>query len=239
MPRKKSSPVDTNAPQADIASPAKIVKRATKKTTPVASITIPKKARFSSETFSRPSSSPDSSSSVPARAIDRTQIQRSRSESLSVTSPVDTVTHTSESDGVVTPRVRLSHRESQSLVGTLPRKKRSLIRLVSLHRTKILYGVAILGFLLGGDLLRVQIQEARLAKKTTQDSYVSIVQEMVELPAGSRPDVGIIKDPTEILKTPGFSSVVANDIILVYNDAKKIVVYRPETRRIVVVAGME
>jgi hypothetical protein len=62
------------------------------------------------------------------------------------------------------------------------------------------------------------------------------VGKLMELPA-EKPTVATVKDVTKLSKTqPFFSTAKNGDIVLFYNQAKKAILYRPTTNKIITVA---
>jgi len=67
---------------------------------------------------------------------------------------------------------------------------------------------------------------------------ISAVSKLIALPAGEQPTVATISDPEKLKSQPFFASSVIGDKVLVYQGAKKAILYRPSENKIMEVSSI-
>ncbi|MCJ7826436.1 LytR C-terminal domain-containing protein, partial [Patescibacteria group bacterium] len=67
---------------------------------------------------------------------------------------------------------------------------------------------------------------------------ISAVSKLIALPAGEQPTVATISDPEKLKGQPFFASSVIGDKVLVYQGAKKAILYRPSENKIIEVSSI-
>ncbi len=72
----------------------------------------------------------------------------------------------------------------------------------------------------------------------TVDSLVKQVGQLMELPAGEVPTVATVVDPEKLKGQPFFAHASVGDKVLIYGNARKVVLYNPNTNKIVEVAPL-
>lgn len=76
-------------------------------------------------------------------------------------------------------------------------------------------------------------QEA--AKSQVSDAVVKIGR-LVYLPSGETPTLATVADPTKLKDQAFFANAKVGDQVLIYTQAKKAILYRPSTNKIVEIA---
>lgn len=73
------------------------------------------------------------------------------------------------------------------------------------------------------------------SKATRQqiDSLVAEVGALIDLPQGENPTVATVSDPGKLKGQAFFSKAIVGDKVLIYPQAKKAILYRPSTRKII------
>ncbi len=77
--------------------------------------------------------------------------------------------------------------------------------------------------------------------KAAQDELnatLTAVGKLIVLPAGEQPTMATVTDPEKLKDQPFFSQAKKGDKVLIYTNAKKAILYRPETNMIVEVAPL-
>ncbi|MFA6095619.1 MAG: hypothetical protein WC767_02140 [Candidatus Paceibacterota bacterium] len=78
----------------------------------------------------------------------------------------------------------------------------------------------------------VALNEARIAQ------YVREIGKAIVLPEGEAPTLATISDPEALKSQPFFANAKVGDIVLVYEVAKKAVLWRPSEKRLIEVSSV-
>ncbi|MFA6095289.1 MAG: hypothetical protein WC767_00370 [Candidatus Paceibacterota bacterium] len=78
----------------------------------------------------------------------------------------------------------------------------------------------------------VALNEARIAQ------YVREIGEAIVLPEGEVPTLATISDPEALKSQPFFANAKVGDIVLVYEVAKKAVLWRPSEKKLIEVSSV-
>jgi hypothetical protein len=62
---------------------------------------------------------------------------------------------------------------------------------------------------------------------------VSEVSKVMVLPAGEQPIPALVKDEAKFADNPAFAGVKNGDKLLIYQEQRKVIIYRPSTNQIV------
>jgi len=68
------------------------------------------------------------------------------------------------------------------------------------------------------------------------ESLVTTVGKLMELPTGENPTIATIKDKEKLADQPFFTRAENGDRVLIYAQAKKAILYRPDTNKIIEVS---
>ncbi|OGE09991.1 hypothetical protein A3A60_03905 [Candidatus Curtissbacteria bacterium RIFCSPLOWO2_01_FULL_42_26] len=68
------------------------------------------------------------------------------------------------------------------------------------------------------------------------DKLVSDVSKLMDLPSDEKPTIATVRDPQKVKDQPFFEKAQENDKVLIYNNAKLAILYRPQTNKILNVA---
>lgn len=74
------------------------------------------------------------------------------------------------------------------------------------------------------------------AAKAQISSVVAQVGRLVELPPGETPTLATVTDPSKLKDQAFFANSKVGDQVLIYTQAKKAVLYRPSTNKIIEIA---
>jgi len=124
------------------------------------------------------------------------------------------------------------------------------LKLPSFTKKNILTGSVILAVILilggfgflylkytGAQAETAHLRELAKAGTTEEvEKLVNLVGKLMELPAGENPTVATIKDKEKLTDQPFFSRAENGDRVLIYAQAKKAILYRPSTNKIVEVS---
>ena len=117
------------------------------------------------------------------------------------------------------------------------------------HKTKLLIGLAVLvlaGFTLAyvnqihtNDRLKKanqQLSNPQAAAKAETKQLTEQVGRLIELPANETPTVATVVDVTKLQSQAFFANAKNGDRVLIFTQAKKAILYRPSTGKIIQVA---
>ncbi len=74
---------------------------------------------------------------------------------------------------------------------------------------------------------------AGAVEDTEVTQLILTVGKLMELPEGEKPTLATVSDPAQLLAQPFFARAKVGDKVLVYLQAKKAVLYRPSTNKII------
>lgn len=113
------------------------------------------------------------------------------------------------------------------------------------------FGISVVGFvvlllftaLLASYLVRLNPELFGLLKgpeilEQEEDKLIAEVESIIELPQDEEPTVATVTDPAQLEGQNFFKNAQVGDRILVYNGARKAVLYRPSERRVVEVGNV-
>lgn len=99
-------------------------------------------------------------------------------------------------------------------------------------------GVAVVIFVaLGFFLLRGSTDPQAVAEKEAKE-LVARVSELIVLPDDEEPVIATVADPSQLQGTPFFANAKVGDRVLIYNNARKAILYDPDAHRILEVAPL-
>lgn len=81
-------------------------------------------------------------------------------------------------------------------------------------------------------------QRRSQVSSNSNESIVKQVGKVYELPVGEQPDIATVTDKTLLTKNAAFSKAENGDKVMVYKQAKLMIIYRPSTKKIVTVAQL-
>lgn len=101
-----------------------------------------------------------------------------------------------------------------------------------------LMGLVVFSVLLIGGVvfLEVKLHKATVAAVTAQDKIQSVIHDVdmvVILPKNETPTVATIADPEKLKGQPFFAQAEIGDQILIYQIAKKAILWRPSVKKVV------
>ena len=118
------------------------------------------------------------------------------------------------------------------------------MRLVGMNKAMLGIGAvlllifAVLSFYFYRQYRKSQSELKNLSQRSQNESkyLVSLVSKLIELPAGETPTVGTVADKSELPNQPFYKNAQNGDKILLYDKAKKAILYRPRTNKIIEVS---
>lgn len=83
-----------------------------------------------------------------------------------------------------------------------------------------------------------QVGDPQAAAEQEARELVARVSELIVLPEGEDPVIATVADPARLQDTPFFEKAKVGDKVLIYNSARKAVLYDPAAHRILEVAPL-
>ena len=84
--------------------------------------------------------------------------------------------------------------------------------------------------------LRQKLQRPNAAVKDEVNSLIAALKKHIELPNDEEPTVATVSDAEKLKNQPFFAGAVKGDKVLIYTNAKKAILYRPSSDKIIEVA---
>lgn len=113
------------------------------------------------------------------------------------------------------------------------------------HWRKLVTGLVVAAVLAVGVYFFVQYQHAQallkdptLAAKEEITNLVAAVGKLMELPVGETPTVATVSDKDKLKDQAFFAHAQTGDKVLIYSNARKAILYRPSTNKIIEVAPL-
>jgi hypothetical protein len=78
----------------------------------------------------------------------------------------------------------------------------------------------------------------QIAQQKEIDELVANVAKLIVLPADEQPVVATVADPDQLDDQPFFANAKKGDKVLIYNNARKVILYDPVEHRIIEVAPL-
>jgi cell division protein FtsL len=139
----------------------------------------------------------------------------------------------------------LGTKESTEDLQEINKKNKSLIRRKN-KRIKLLYGLIIVILVIfGGSAFfgmtkynKLQQDNKRLSNpeesaKQEIEKLKSSVAALVDLPTGEEPTIATVTDLNKLKNQPFFTKAENGDKVLIYSKAKKAILYRPNTNKVI------
>lgn len=83
-----------------------------------------------------------------------------------------------------------------------------------------------------------RLADPKVAATQQVDTLVSQVGKLVELPSGQTPTVATVTDKTKLSSQNFFKNAENGDKVLIYTQAKRAVLYRPSTNKVIEIAPL-
>ncbi len=81
-----------------------------------------------------------------------------------------------------------------------------------------------------------RLSDPQEAAKTQVSDAVTKIGRLVDLPSGETPTLATVTDPAKLKDQAFFTNAKAGDQVLIYTQAKKAILYRPSTNKIIEIA---
>lgn len=101
----------------------------------------------------------------------------------------------------------------------------------------IMIGALGVAFYFYGQLNDLRANPQRVAEEETQ-ALVERVSKLIVLPEDEQPTVAIVADPEALSNQPFFANAKEGDRVLIYTNARKVILYDPVSDKIVEVAPL-
>jgi hypothetical protein len=82
------------------------------------------------------------------------------------------------------------------------------------------------------------LQNPNQASIAETQALVNNVGKLIELPANENPTIATVSDKTQLANQPFFAHAQNGDKVLIYQQAKKVILYRPSINKIIEVAPL-
>lgn len=83
-----------------------------------------------------------------------------------------------------------------------------------------------------------RLSDPKVAATQQVDNLVAQVGKLVELPSGQTPTVATVTDSKKLASQTFFKNAVNGDKVLIYTQAKRAVLYRPSTNKVIEIAPL-
>jgi hypothetical protein len=115
---------------------------------------------------------------------------------------------------------------------------------VSTKKNFIIPGLVVFVILVivAGGFIFFEYQKNHSKNSSKAGQTVSVVEQigkLIELPTGEEPTVATVSDKTKLADQPFFDKAINGDKVLIYQKAKKAILYRPSTNKIINVATID
>jgi archaellum component FlaF (FlaF/FlaG flagellin family) len=111
---------------------------------------------------------------------------------------------------------------------------KEFVRKENKHKIKAATFLVVAAFLVTGALYFRMPQKVVPVEETSK-TVVEQVASLIQLPAGE-PDIVTVTDKTKLSEQTFFTSLENGDQILIFKEAKRVIVYRPSIKKIIKVA---
>jgi hypothetical protein len=91
---------------------------------------------------------------------------------------------------------------------------------------------------LNSELTTLQ-QDPAIRLKEENDQIVAAVGKLINLPTDEQPTIATVTDLSKLQNQPFFQSAQLGDKVLIYQNAKKAILYRPSENKIIEVAPLD
>lgn len=81
-----------------------------------------------------------------------------------------------------------------------------------------------------------RLSDPQEAAKAQVSDAVTKIGRLVDLPSGETPTLATVNDPTKLKDQAFFTNAKVGDQVLIYTQAKKAILYRPSTNKIIEIA---
>lgn len=118
---------------------------------------------------------------------------------------------------------------------------------IEINKERVIVGLIVLVIIITGGFVYynnqkktqpIQNQTPSLAEQREKDNAVLIekVGKLILLPSKEQPTIATVSDKSKLATQPFFTNSLDGDKVLVYTNAKKAILYRPSTNKIIEVA---
>lgn len=121
---------------------------------------------------------------------------------------------------------------NQSRPTPAPKKRRMRLKLSYLFLGVLVLSLGITSFIFYKKYTDLKRDPQIVANQQTQD-LVNAVGDHIQLPKDETPTVATVEDKNKLKDQPFFSSVENGDKILIYTKARKAIVYRPSSDKVI------
>jgi hypothetical protein len=87
-------------------------------------------------------------------------------------------------------------------------------------------------------VMRMTKDDPQEAARKEAEEVVAAVSKLMVLPADEEPIIATVADPAQLMDQPFFKNASKGDKVLIYNNAKKAILYSPEQNLVVDVAPL-
>lgn len=117
------------------------------------------------------------------------------------------------------------------------RKPKGIWRVIPVVLLSLLIALGVVGagyYYIGYKSLMKQVpNEQEQAKKVEDKTFLDKVKAIYELPTGEEPTIATVVDREKLKDQPFFSKVLNGDKLLIYSSAKRVILYRPDSNKVI------